>query len=160
MKQLFISTLILLLASFTNANAQAEKVYDETIDPMVQIDNAVSKAKKEGKHVVCQVGGNWCPWCLRFASFVKSDNAVAQTINDNYVYIHVNYPRGEGDSKALLERLGNPRRFGFPVIVVLDGDGHLIHTQDSSLLEEGKGYNAEKVLRFFKCWTPAALKEE
>ena len=33
----------------------------------------------------------------------------------------------------------------------------LIHIQDSSFLEEGKSYNLEKVLRFFKNWTPKAV---
>ena len=56
----------------------------------------------------------------------------------------------------MLQRLNNPVRFGFPVFVVLDENGKVIHTQDSSFLEEGNGYNKEKVLRFFNCWTPQA----
>jgi hypothetical protein len=44
------------------------------------------------------------------------------------------------------------------VFVVLDEDGRVIHIQDSSFLEEGQGYNQEKVLRFFKSWTPKAVK--
>jgi hypothetical protein len=35
--------------------------------------------------------------------------------------------------------LGNPQRFGFPVFVIIDGDGNVLHTQDSALLEQGKG---------------------
>jgi hypothetical protein len=49
-----------------------------------------------------------------------------------------------------MERLENCGRFGFPVFVVLNKDGKVLHIQDSSLLEEGQGYNQEKVLRFFK----------
>ena len=59
----------------------------------------------------------------------------------------------------MMQRLGNPGRFGYPVFVVLDGDGKILHTQDSSFLEEGESYSREKVLRFFKCWTPEALKK-
>lgn len=154
-KILFIIALVVSLS----ANAQVAKVYDESIDPMEQIDNAVADAKQASKYVVCQVGGNWCPWCLRFADFIKKDTTIAQVVADNFVYIHVNYPR-KGASNELMARLGNPRRFGFPVMVVLDADGKVIHTQDSSFLEEGKGYNQEKVLRFFKAWTPKAVKGE
>lgn len=150
---------IIALVASLSANAQVTKVYDENIDPMAQIDNAVANAKQSGKYVVCQVGGNWCPWCLRFADFIKKDTAVAQVVADNFVYIHVNYPR-KGASTELMARLCNPRRFGFPVMVVLDADGKVIHTQDSSFLEEGQGYNQEKVLRFFKAWTPKAMKGE
>ena len=144
--------------------ARLTKVYDENIDPMQQIDNAVAKAKAERKHVICQVGGNWCPWCLRFAAFITSDTDISKVIDTNYVYIHVNYnPRkSEGaeknqQAKAMLARLNNPARFGFPVFVVLNADGKVIHTQDSSFLEEGKGYNKEKVLRFLNNWTRASV---
>jgi hypothetical protein len=44
------------------------------------------------------------------------------------------------------------------VFVVLDEEGEVIHIQDSSFLEEGEGYNKEKVLRFFQNWTPKAVK--
>lgn len=146
-------------------NAQTP-VYDESLNPLEQIDQALVKAKTEGKFVVCQVGGNWCPWCLRFADFAAKDTAVSKVIDDNFVLIHVNYnPRkSEGEAKAqqaaqMMKRLGNPSRFGYPVFVVLDHEGKVIHTQDSSFLEEGQGYSQEKVLRFFKCWTPSAVNK-
>ena len=53
-------------------------------------------------------------------------------------------------ARVLMERLENCGRFGFPVFVVLNKDGKVLHIQDSSFLEEGQGYNQEKVLRFFK----------
>ena len=162
-------TLTLLLFAICTAltcGAQLNnKVYDETVNPMEQIDRAVAQAKTQGKHVMCQVGGNWCGWCLRFADFITKDTTVARTIDDNFVYIHVNYnPRKTADAAqaqqaaALMERLGQPARFGFPALVVLDETGHVIHIQDSALLEEGDSYNRDKVLRFFRNWTPKAVK--
>ena len=41
-----------------------------------------------------------------------------------------------------------------------DGKGKVLHTQDSSFLEEGKGYSKDKVVRFFKNWTPKAVQGE
>lgn len=157
----------LMTMSVMMANAQGvlKRVYNESIDPMTQIDEALTKAKADGKFVVCQVGGNWCPWCLKFADFVEKDSAVNKVVNDNFEYIHVNYNRrasagAEAQQKAvqLMLRLNNPGRFGFPVFVVLDEKGNVLHIQDSSFLEEGKGYSEEKVLRFFKNWTPKAIK--
>lgn len=152
--------LLLTLCSITfalSARAQVEKVYNETIDPIAQIDSALAVARQSGKFVVAQVGGNWCPWCLRFAQFVQTDTTVAKTVADHFVYIHVNYPRN-GAAQPLMERLGRPARFGFPVMVVLDDEGHVLHIQDSSFLEQGQGYDPAKVARFFKSWTPAAVK--
>ena len=179
---------LFIAAATTAADAQGalKRVYDETLDPMTQIDEALAKASAGGKYVVCQVGGNWCPWCLRFADFAEKDTAVSKAIADNFVFIHVNYdPRkasaakaqgntansnsanataatttaGGGDkTAAMMKRLGNPARFGFPVFVVLDERGNVLHTQDSSFLEEGNGYSEKKVLRFLKNWTPKAVK--
>ena len=164
MKRILIIVLFVLMTLPTNAQTALKKVYNEDINPVEQIDQALAQAKAEGKYVVCQVGGNWCPWCLRFADFITNDSTISQVIDQNYVYIHVNYnPRKDEDAaraqltKAMLQRLNNPVRFGFPVFVVLDESGKVIHTQDSSFLEEGNGYNQEKVLRFFNCWTPKAV---
>ncbi len=161
-------TTLILLAVFFALTAWAqglEKVYNEDINPIEQIDQAVTKAKSEGKFVICQVGGNWCPWCLRFADFITNDTTISNVISESFIYAHVNYnPRksgGESQQKlasALMKRLNNCGRFGFPVFVVLDEDGKVIHIQDSSFLEEGQGYNQKKVLRFFKNWTPQAVK--
>lgn len=143
----------------------SKPLYDETINPLEQIDEALLKAKSEGKFVVCQVGGNWCPWCIRFADFIEKNTEIQQLVDQNFIYLHVNYnPRKAEDeaktkqTKAMLERLGNPARFGFPVLVVLSNEGRVLHIQDSSFLEEGEGYNQKRVLRFFKCWTPDAVK--
>ena len=164
--KLILSLLGLCFALTIDAQNGLKKVYDEDINPIEQIDQAVLKAKTEGKFVICQVGGNWCPWCLRFADFITKDTTISNVIDESFVYIHVNYnPRkSEGEekvqsAKAMLKRLDNPARFGFPVFVVLDEEGRVIHTQDSSFLEEGQGYDKEKVLRFFKNWTPKAVKQ-
>ncbi|MBR3026628.1 MAG: thioredoxin family protein [Bacteroidales bacterium] len=164
MRRILLVALLATTALLLDAQTALKKVYNEDLNPIEQIDEALAKARKEGKNVVCQVGGNWCPWCLRFADFISRDSTISQVIDQNYVYIHVNYnPRKTENDKekaqqteSMLRRLNNPVRFGFPVFVVLDENGKVIHTQDSSFLEEGNGYDKEKVLRFFNCWTPQA----
>ena len=166
-RRIIICIITLFIGISVNAQTALKKVYNEDINPLEQIDQALVKAKTNGKFVVCQVGGNWCPWCLRFADFITNDATISKLIVDNFEYIHVNYnPRkSEGAEKAaqaaaLMARLNNCGRFGFPVFVVLDDAGKVIHIQDSSFLEEGKGYSQEKVLRFFKNWTPKAVKNK
>ena len=167
MKKILTIVLLAMALSCVTANAQTEaapapkKVYNEQINPLEQIDQAILQAKAEGKFVICQVGGNWCPWCLRFADFITNDSTINDVIEKNFVYIHANYqPRkAHPVGQALMKRLNNAGRFGFPVLVVLDEQGNVIHIQDSGLLEEGKGYNKEKVLSFFKHWTPAAVRQ-
>ena len=50
-----------------------KKVYNESIDPMAQIDEALAKAKKNGKFVICQVGGNVVPMVLEVCRFCREE---------------------------------------------------------------------------------------
>lgn len=120
MKKVFLALFTALLV--VTAEAQGlKKVYNETINPFQQISQAVAEAKSEGKFVVCQVGGNWCPWCLRFADFITNDTTISKVISQNFKYIHVNYDPRRSDNElwqqqaaALMKRLDNCGRFGFP----------------------------------------------
>lgn len=120
------------------------------------INKAVKQAKAEGKNVFIQIGGNWCIWCMRFNDFVTADKQLDSAMHAGFVVYHLNYSK-ENFNKKLLERFEFPQRFGFPVFIVLNGEGKRIHTQNSEYLEQGKSYNKEKVLQFFDSWNTRAL---
>ena len=141
-----------------NKHKDLPKIYDEKADAMSQIDQALEEARESGRFVICQVGGNWCPWCLRFAKFITEDEEIANVVKENFVYIHVNTSKANKNEEAL-RRLGNPGRFGYPVLVILDDEGRVMHIQNSSYLEEGNSYNHKKVLEFFLNWTRKAIEE-
>ena len=141
-----------------NKHKDLPKIYDEKADAMSQIDQALEEARESGRFVICQVGGNWCPWCLRFAKFITEDEEIANVVKENFVYIHVNTSKANKNEEAL-RRLGNPGRFGYPVLVILDDEGRVMYIQNSSYLEEGNSYNHKKVLEFFLNWTRKAIEE-
>lgn len=143
----------------TAACGQAPKVYNEDIDAMQQIRQAVALAQKTDRYVMCQVGGNWCPWCLRFAEFATKDSVIAPLMEKNYVYIHVNYSKANKNLEAM-RYLGNPGRFGYPAFVVLNQKGEPIHIQESESLEEGKGYSRKRVEKFLRLWNKEAVEAE
>lgn len=148
-----------MAAMATGVWAQAPKVYDEGVDAMEQIREATALAQKTGRYVMCQVGGNWCPWCLRFAEFATKDSVIAPLMAENYVYIHVNYSKGNKNQEAM-KYLGNPGRFGYPAFVVLNEKGVPIHIQESESLEEGKGYSRKRVEKFLRLWNKEAVETE
>ena len=158
MKKLFLF-LAMLLGLTCGIQAQAPKVYNEDLDAMEQIQKAVEEARASDRYVMCQVGGNWCPWCLRFAEFATKDSVIAPLMEENYVYIHVNYSKGNKNLEAM-KYLGNPGRFGYPVFVVLNEEGIPIHIQESESLEEGKGYSQKKVGKFLRLWNKKAVEAE
>jgi len=119
-----------------------------------ELANAIAEAKKTGKHVFVQIGGNWCIWCARFHEYIANDKQLDSLVNANYVVYHLNYSK-ENYNVKLLTKYKFPQRFGFPVFLVLDANGNLIHTQNSWYLEDGKtSYDREKVKTFFSEWSP------
>ena len=133
------------------------KLYKPEEKAEQEIDRAVKKAKAEGKQVFIQIGGNWCIWCARFNDFVSNDPKIDSILKAAFVVYHMNYSKENFNAK-LLTKYGYPQRFGFPVFLILDGAGKLIHTQNSWYLEDGKkSYDRDKVMAFFRDWSPSAF---
>ncbi|KAA2245782.1 thioredoxin family protein [Chitinophaga agrisoli] len=158
MKSILICCILLFSASLANAQApyDLEHIYDPGANAAADLEKAVQQAAREHKHVLLQIGGNWCIWCRRLYKVVHDDAALTKQIDQNYVVCHLNYSK-ENKNLPLLQQLGYPQRFGFPVLVILDAKGNRLHTQNTALLEDADGYDKEKLQDLFKQWSPAAL---
>lgn len=133
------------------------RLYQPAANAEKGLATAVATAKAQQKHVLVQVGGNWCVACYRFNALLLTDSVTKQLVREKYILFHLNYSK-ENRNLPTLARLGNPQRYGFPVLVVLDGAGRRIHTQDVGLLQRGNGYDEDKVRTFLQQWAPAALQ--
>ncbi|KQS92735.1 thioredoxin family protein [Chryseobacterium sp. Leaf394] len=134
--------------------AKLPKPYDAKANAEKDIQALIAKAKKENKNIMIQAGGNWCIWCLRFNQYVQTTPELKKLVDDNYVYYHLNWSPDNKNEK-IFAKYGNPGdKLGYPVFIVLDKNGKQIHTQDSAVLEDGKGYGLEKVKTFFNSWKP------
>lgn len=137
----------------------ADSLYHPKANAEKEIALAIKQAKAENKHVLIQAGGNWCSWCLEFNRFTHADFQLDSLLKTNYVVCHLNYSE-ENKNYATFKKYGFPVRFGFPVFLILDGDGKLLHTQNSAYLEEGKGYSKQRVFEFLDNWRKDALNEK
>ena len=136
--------------------AKLPKPYNPKADAQADINKLVAKAKKEGKNIMIQAGGNWCIWCLRFNNFVQTTPELKELVDKNYLYYHLNFSPDNKNEKVFAQ-YGNPGdKFGYPVFIVLDKNGKMIKVQQSDVFEDGKGYSLEKVKAFFNEWIPKA----
>jgi len=141
-----------------SGNINREK-FDPTKNPSEDLKIAVKTATAENKRILLDVGGEWCIWCHRIDEFIETNEDVKSSLTSAFVILKVNYSK-ENKNLELLKKFSFPQRFGFPVFVVLDGEGKLLHTQNSSYLEDGEGYSAEKVVDFLHQWRREALLPE
>ena len=151
--------LLFLLPIFSFAQTETFNLYHADADAKAEVNVAVKKATNEHKHVLLMIGGNWCRWCKMFDTFQHANASVDSALKANYIFQHVNFSK-ENKNNALMTELAFPQRFGFPVFVVLNEKGERIHTQNSSYLEKGEGYDVEKVVEFLDQWSVNALKAE
>lgn len=126
-----------------------DKPYNPNENAKQKIATLVKKAKTENKNILIQGGGNWCIWCLRFHQYIQNNPELKKLVDENYLYYHLNYSR-ENKNADIFASYGNPQdKYGFPVFIILDKNGKLIHIQDSSVLEDGaNSYDFEKVKDF------------
>ena len=157
MKKNLFPVLFLIICS--SSYAQTVKIYSPESNVSSSISEGLLKAKAENKHVILQVGGNWCPWCIKFHKLCAEDADIKLLEDKNFIAILVNYSK-ENRNLSALKELDYPQRFGFPVFVILNANGKRIHTQNSSYLEEGDGYSKKKVIDFLKQWSPDALNPD
>jgi len=148
--------LAFILFSMVSCAQNNQKVYNPEANANEDLSVAIESAKGENKHVLLQIGGNWCPWCLRLHKFITEDKVLDSLMRADYIVLKINYDK-EGRSSSIMESLDFPQRFGFPVIVILDSMGNRIHTQNSAYLEKDKSYDRKKLIDFLKQWTVRAV---
>lgn len=132
-------------------------IYDTQADGTAQIAEAVRVAKADQKHVLLVFGANWCIWCRRLHDLFENNNAVRRELKAHYVVVRidVNHRSGKKRNDAVNEKYGKPTQHGLPVLVVLDRNGHMLTTQETGALEDGKSaHDPEKVVAFLQQWQP------
>jgi len=144
---------VLLLAFVAFASAALAAALPTTFDPTRDAEKdvalALQIAKREGKRVLVDVGGEWCAWCKIMDRFFAANAAVRTVRDTHYVWVKVNWSK-ENRNEALLSRW--PKIDGYPHLFVLDADGRVLHSQDTSLLEHGRTYDLAKFTAFLERW--------
>ena len=132
--------------------APPREAFDPQRDAENDIHEATLEATRTGRRILLDVGGEWCIWCKRLDAFFGSHPKASELLHANFVVVKVNYSKDNPNEKVLSRF---PKIPGYPHFFVLDARGTLVLSQDTGLLEEGKGYSEVKVMAFLAQWTPA-----
>ena len=134
-------------ATVASAAISLPTQFDPKRDAAQDVATATALAKAQGKRVLVDVGGQWCPWCHILDRFIAANADVQQLQGAHYVWVKVNYSP-DNKNQALLARW--PKVKGYPHLFVLDADGKLLQSQDTGALEAADSYDKPKVLAFLK----------
>lgn len=110
--------------------------YDETADANQQVARAKAKARAQGKKLLIDLGGNWCPDCRVLAGIMKLPE-IASFLRAHYVVVTVDIGRMD-KNLAIPRRYGIGKLDGVPAILVVDpktdrlvNGGHLFALADA-----------------------------
>lgn len=127
--------------------------FDPQRDAAKDLVTARELARSTGRHVLVDVGGEWCGWCRRFDQLVATQPQIKALIESRYVWLKVNCSRDNKNAAVLSQW---PRIHGYPFFLVLDGSGKLMHAQSVQGLETeseneaDENYDAAKIMAFLK----------
>ncbi len=125
--------------------------FDPERDAKTDLETALRMARATRRRVLVEVGGEWCTWCHIMDRFFAA-NAEAKRVRDaNFIWLKLNFSK-ENPNQALLSRW--PKITGYPHLYVLDADGRLLHSQDTSVLEAGREYDPVAFRAFLLEWSP------
>lgn len=143
----FVAAALALVLSLGLLAQDLPARFDPARDAAADLATATAAAKAQHKRVLVDVGGEWCPWCHILDRFVAANADVKKLVDENYVWLKLNWSP-QNRNEAVLSRW--PKVKGYPHLFVLDGDGRLVHSQDTGPLEAGKDYDKDKVLAFLR----------
>jgi thiol:disulfide interchange protein len=138
-------------ASSTGSKYVPVSGYDPKRDAEKDINEAVVEARRTGKNVLVQVGGDWCGWCHIMDKFYENNAELLALRKQNFILVKVNFSQQNENQKALSRY---PKIPGFPHIFILNQEGELLHSKNTGELESGKSYDLAKFLSFLKEFSP------
>ena len=125
--------------------------FEPARDAALDLATALELARSTGRNVLVEIGGEWCSWCHIMDRFFAANADLTRLRDAKFVWLKVNYSR-ENPNDAVLARW--PKVAGYPHLFVLNGEGRMLQSQDTSLLEAGKSYDPNKFRAFLEEWSP------
>jgi hypothetical protein len=123
--------------------------YDPKVDAQMEIERAKLEAQRTSRKVLLIAGGNWCGWCHVLDQTFEGSAVLRELRDRNFIAVHVNI--SEENENACAMR-GYPAPPGYPFLYVLDAEGKLMSTSDTSEFESPYGYDRARLAEFLKKW--------
>lgn len=125
-------------------------IYDEAVDPKVDIAAGLKKAKAEHKRVILDFGGDWCGDCqVLDVYFHQAPNAAL--LDENFVLVHVFIGRMD-KNLDIPAKYDVPLKKGVPALAVLDAKGKLLYSQTTGEFENMRNMDTSSVTDFLNRW--------
>ena len=71
------------------------KAFNINANPNKDLSEALAQAKKDGRKVLIEAGGDWCKWCGTFDNFMDENQDITKKLHENFVFVKIYYGKGK-----------------------------------------------------------------
>jgi thiol:disulfide interchange protein len=132
--------------------AVPDKPYDEAANAPQAVDAALARAKKNGKRVMIDLGGNWCADCRILAGLMERPELRA--------FLDAHFELVSVDVGRFKKNLDIPARWGIterlegvPAILVVTADGRLVNDKNNvSAIQDARHMSPQALADWLAQW--------
>ncbi len=125
--------------------------FDSKRDAAADIQAAIVEARKTGKRILLDVGGDWCRYCHQMDQLYQEHPELLHLRDQNFITVAVYYGDDNKNRQALAPY---SKVLGIPHFFVLEKDGTLLFSQHVLELRAGGKYDPDKMKGFLLKWSP------
>lgn len=126
--------------------------YNEKANADAQVDAAIARAKKTGKRVMIDLGGNWCADCRIMAGLMELPE-MERFLSAHYEIVSVDVGRFNRNLQ-IPARYGITQRLeGVPAFLVVTTDGKLVNAGRVSAIQDARHMTPQALADWLAQWT-------
>jgi thiol-disulfide isomerase/thioredoxin len=139
------------IASLADLPVVERTPYDPNADATAVVDAAFARAKMNGKRVLIDMGGNWCPDCIVLANLMQlAEMKSFMTAHFEIVAVDV----GRFDKNLQIPaRFGITQRLeGVPSVIVAEPDGTFVNPGRIAALADARHMTPQAIADWLAHW--------
>ena len=139
------------VAAMSDLPVVERKPYDETANATAAVDAAFARAKKNGKRVLIDLGGNWCGDCIVLANIMQLKE-MKPFLAKHFEIVTVDVGRFDKNLQ-IPARFGITKRLdGVPSVIVAEADGKFVNEGNVSALKDARHMTPQGVADWLAQW--------
>lgn len=125
--------------------------YDTSANADAQVNAALAKVKAEGKRLLIDLGGNWCPDCVILSNVMRLPE-IAPFIAAHYEVVLVDMGRFNKNMQIPKQFGVTERIQGAPALLVVDPDGKLLDAGHITELDTARTMQPQAIVDWLANW--------
>ena len=131
--------------------------YDARLDVSAAVNDALARARRNGRRVLLDFGANWCPDCVLLANVMRLPEVDA-FVRDHFEVVLIDVGRFDKNLE-IAKRFGVKGKLeGIPSVLVLDASGRLLNPDRIAALADARSMTPQGIADCVAGWariTPA-----